>query len=212
MEVEGYVTSFAMNQFDQLSNDQTFLALFNAPLDNHKRSGICAGLCMVWVARRIMFPDETPEKRSTVLNSSGSFQFAGRSQDIHIAAAGGGDEVADMVRNEFAEALKAYALRVVGTNVDMADSSAGDMAEMGWSVAEHAGSRCLYNIGYIRGGGHMAASFTLPDRSFNFFDPNIGEYQIAPREAQAFLEAWVNAYEAANAAFDYVCAFEVERS
>lgn len=41
MEVAGFKKTFSLDQGSILGNDQTFQALYNAPLSDDKRSGIC---------------------------------------------------------------------------------------------------------------------------------------------------------------------------
>ena len=55
MEVAGFAKTFSLDQGQILGNDQVFQALYNAPLTDGKRGGICCGLSLVWLARRMMF-------------------------------------------------------------------------------------------------------------------------------------------------------------
>lgn len=48
MEVNGFKKCFPLDQGSILGNDQTFQALYSAPLNDPRRSGICAGLSLVW--------------------------------------------------------------------------------------------------------------------------------------------------------------------
>ncbi|MEO3473127.1 hypothetical protein AAFN86_14755 [Roseomonas sp. CAU 1739] len=218
MEVAGYTKTFSMDQGTVLSNDQMFHALFNAPLTDGKRQGICCGLSMVWAARRMMFHDETAEQRCSALVSTGGFRFGGRSQDIMMAAPdpAGGAGIADYVEAWFGPSLKTYVLRPILTTVAFgANQTAGGLAGTLVGLGKTAGTYTLYSMTFTDGAAHMVASYashgTLGmNRHFYFFDPNMGEYRIGTGDAEKFLTKMFQAYEQswtiANA-----LAFEVER-
>lgn len=218
MQVQGYDKTFAMDQGTTLGNDQEFHALFNAPLTDAKRQGICCGLSMVWVARRIMFHDETPEQRQAALVSHAGFRFGGRSQDIMMASDGdGGTE--ELYRGWFGPALETYVLRIIaGTVVDNPEPASIDALVPG---ATTSGAYCLYNMGLSTASGdaaHMMASYCSHgtfglgfNRSFYFFDPNMGEYRIGIDDVVPFLRAMKAAYEGAFLGVNDLDQFQVER-
>ena len=78
-----------------------------------KRSGICCGLSLIWLARRMMFHDETPEQRAASLISGPGFQWGGKTQDIHNASPASGSGWGDYLEAFLSEALRAYVLRLV---------------------------------------------------------------------------------------------------
>ena len=218
MEVAGYTKTFSMDQGTVLSNDQMFHALFNAPLTDGKRQGICCGLSMVWVARRIMFHDETPEQRKAALVSHAGFRFGGRSQDIMMASDGDGS-TEETYRGWFGDALATYVLRIVGgTVVDNQEPASIDALVRG---ATTTGAYCLYNMEVktaTGGGAHMVASYCSHgtfglgfNRSFYFFDPNMGEYKVGTDEVAPFLTAVRTAYENTFLGVGDFDQFQVER-
>lgn len=219
MEVPGYTKTFSMDQGRILGNDQIFQALFNAPLSDGKRQGICCGLSIVWVARRMMFHDETAEQRCTGLVSFGGFRFGGRSQDIMMAApdAPGGSSLEDMYRSWFSDALATYVLRIVPGSVLSNPRPISISALV--DGAKSAGTYCLYNIGLQTATGpaaHMVASYASHgtmgmNRHFYFFDPNMGEYRIGTGDMADFLLKVAQAYNGTFLSVTGFDQFEVER-
>ena len=218
MLVQGYEKTFAMDQGAVLGNDQEFHALFNAPLTDAKRRGICCGLSMVWVARRMMYHDETPEQRKASLVSHAGFRFGGRSQDIMMASDGdGGTE--ELYGGWFGPALSTYVLRIVGgTVVDNPEPASLEALVAG---ATTTGAYCLYNMGIATNNGdasHMIASYCSHgtfglgfNRSVYFFDPNMGEYRIGTDDVVPFLKAFRTAYENTFLGINDFDQFQVER-
>ncbi len=218
MDIPGYTKSFGMDQGAILGNDQEFHALFNAPLTDGKRQGICCGLSMVWIARRIMFHDESPEQRRAGLVSHAGFRFGGRSQDIMTASDGDGS-TEETYKGWFGPALQTYVLRIIGgTVVDNPAPASIDVLVPG---ATTTGAYCLYNMGLTTASGdaaHMMASYCSHgtfgmgfNRSFYFFDPNMGEYKVGADDVVPFLTAMKRAYEGAFRGVDDLDQFQVER-
>ncbi len=220
MEVVGYTKTFSLDQGAVLSNDQTFQALYNAPLTDGKREGICTGLSMIWLARRMMFHDETAEQRSRAIYTGAAFRWGGKTQDIHLASGGGGASIYDMLQTMYGEALRAYALTIVGTACKATfNTNPGVLAEAAADACKGAGTYCLWNIGlYTPTGeaGHMVATYashgTLGmNRHLYFFDPNMGEYRISVGDAKKFFKGVFDAYAQAFSGLRYLATFEVER-
>jgi|GEM_PF-3574799 len=217
MNVAGYSKSFSMDQGKILGNDQIFHALFNAPLTDAKRQGICCGLSIVWVARRMMFHDENAEARCTGLVSFGGFRFGGRTQDIMMAAPDAGTTTADLYQSWFGPALEPYALRIIAGSVKSNPRPINISTLV--ASATPAGAYCLYNIGLETSTGpaaHMVASYasrgTLGmNRHFYFFDPNMGEYRIGTSDAGDFLGKVALAYDSAFVKITGFDVFEVKR-
>lgn len=217
MQVAGYTKTFSMDQGTILGNDQMFQALYNAPLTDGKRQGICCGLSMIWAARRMMYHDEGPEERRAGLVSTGGFRFGGRSQDIMMAKGDAPGGVEDLYRGWFADSLATYVLRIVGGSVvdNPWTGSVGDLVD----GAKRRGAYCLYNLGLDTASGpasHMVASYashgTLGmNRHFYFFDPNMGEYRIGTGDIEHFLGKVADAYLAGFMGINYFDQFEVER-
>ncbi len=219
MDVQGYTKTFTMDQGTILGNDQEFQALYNAPLTDGKRQGICCGLSMIWAARRMMYHDETPEQRKQALVGHGGFRFGGRSQDIMMAKGDADGGVEDLYRGWFGDSLATYVLRIVGGSV--IDNPQPISLSVLADGAQGSGTYCLYNMGLDTAGGgaaHMVASYTSHgtfglgfNRHFYFFDPNMGEYRIGMDEVQAFLRGVLNAYENTFLGVNYFDQFRVER-
>ncbi|WP_198371889.1 YopT-type cysteine protease domain-containing protein [Roseomonas rosulenta] len=220
MEVTGYKKSFSMDQGDVLGNDQTFQALYNAPLTDGKREGICTGLSMIWAARRMMFHDETADQRSKALYTGAGFRWGGKTQDIHVASGVSGTNFGEECEVMYGEALRAYVLRIVPNTAlkVWGGGAAGDAAAI-WPTVSETGSYCLFNIGLATNTGnaaHCVASYSshgslLGGKHFYLFDPNMGEYRVSTSDGVKFLGAFLEAYERDFVAVRYVGAFEVRR-
>ena len=50
---------------------------------------------MIWLARRMMFHNETAEQRMKAIYTNAAFRWGGKSQDIHMSAGGGAGETYD---------------------------------------------------------------------------------------------------------------------
>lgn len=222
MEVKGYKKSFSLDQSATLGNDQVFQALFNAPLTDDKRSGICVGLSLVWLARRMVFHDESAEKRAAALSSGPGFVWGGKTQDIHNASPASGSGWADYLETMLGEALRAYVLRVVPSTIsDGAHSDAAGDADIMAQPARAAGSYVLHYIwldvpGSANGTGHWTASYASHgtfghNRHFYHFDPNMGEYRVGTGDAEDYLAGWVKAYEDTFPGIRYLCSVELQR-
>ncbi len=220
MEVAGYTKSFSLDQGSILGNDQVFQSLYNAPLTDAKRGGICMGLSLLWLARRMMFHDESAEKRAASLISTPGFQWGGKTQDIHNASPASGSGWGDYLDTMLGEALRAYVLRIVPSTIsEGAHSDAAGDASLMAAPATPAGSYVLHYIWLTSGGnsvGHWTASYasrgTLGmNRHFYHFDPNMGEYRIGAGKAQDYLTGWVGVYENSFQAVNHVCSVELTR-
>jgi len=221
MDVQGYTKTFAMDQGTILGNDQTFQALFNAPLTDGKRGGICSGLSMIWAARRMMFHDETPDQRQSALVAGSGFRWGGQSQDIHVASrgAGGGGTFEEQIANNYGEALRVYALRIRGGSLVQGTGTSSEMADAVVSDVKAAGGYYLWLLVLDTPtgvAGHMCASYASKgtlgmNRHFYFFDPNMGEYRVGTGEAAALLTGVFDAYAGDNMPCSLALAFEVER-
>jgi hypothetical protein len=217
MDVPGYTKTFSMDQGQILGNDQIFQALFNAPLSDGKRQGICCGLSIVWCARRMMFHDESAQERCTGLVSMGGFRFGGRSQDIMMAAPTAGTTTEEVYRSWFDPALKTYVLRMVQGSVvrNPRPISISKMVE----AVKPSGTYSLYNIGLETTTGsaaHMVASYASHgtmgmNRHFYFFDPNMGEYRIGTGDTGDFLLKVAEAYDSSFVSLTGFDLFEIER-
>lgn len=220
MEVAGYTKTFALDQGAVLSNDQIFQALYNAPLTDGKREGICTGLSMIWLARRMMFHDETAEQRAKAIYTGAAFRWGGKTQDIHVASGSSGGAIYDMLQTMYGEALRAYALTIVANSCDATfDTTPGVLGEAAADACKGAGTYCLWNIGLSTSGGdagHMVATYasrgTLGmNRHLYFFDPNMGEYRIGVGDAKKFFTGVFDAYAQAFTGLRYLATFEVDR-
>jgi len=218
MEVAGYSKAFSMDQGRVLGNDQLFQALYNAPLTDGKRNGICTGLSMIWLARRMMFHDESAQDRFAALATGAGFRWGGQTQDIHVRdGAQGGVDAAELYDNWYGGALQVYALKINRRSVvdNPWTGSVGPLVD----VVKHAGTYCLYNIGLqtsTGSAGHMCASYSSHgtlgmNRHFYFFDPNMGEYRISAKDIEDFLLGVANAYLGAFQGLNYFDCFEVVR-
>ncbi len=217
MQVPGYRKTFAMDQGAILSNDQNFHALYHAPPTDPKRQGICTGLSIVWVARRIMFHKEEAAERRSGLVSMGGFRFGGRVQDIHMRSAGGSGSAEDQYRAMYDQALEPFALRIVpGSAVDNPTPiRIGRLVD----AVQSARSYCLFSIGLRTpsgSAGHMCASYTsrgtFGQSNFYFFDPNMGEFKLYDmNDVHDFLTAVANVYLDTFSGLNYFDVFEVER-
>ena len=217
MQVPGYSKTFSMDQGAILSNDQTFHALYNAPLNDPKREGICTGLSIIWVARRMMFHKEDAAQRRSGLVSMGGFRFGGRAQDIHMAHTGGTGSAEDQYRAMYNHALEPFALRIVpGSTVDNpVPVRIGNLVD----AVKSARTYCLFSIGLRTtsgSAGHMCASYTSRGTfglsNFYFFDPNMGEYKVEDMDdVPGFLRAVAELYIDSFGGLNYFDVFEVER-
>ncbi|WP_198371887.1 hypothetical protein [Roseomonas rosulenta] len=220
MEVAGYTKSFSLDQGGILGNDQTFQALFDAPLSDAKRGGICMGLSLIWLARRMMFHNESAEQRAASLISGPGFRWGGRTQDIHNDSPAAGTGWRDYLDTMLSEALRAYVLRILPATISEGrhSDSAGD-ADLMWAPARDAGSYVLHYIWLTDRGssvGHWTASYTSHgtlgrNRHFYHFDPNMGEYRVGTDQAPAYLKGWVESYANAFQGINHVCSVELDR-
>jgi hypothetical protein len=220
MEVKGFKKSFSLDQGSILGNDQTFQALFNAPLNDGKRGGICCGLSLVWLARRMMFHDETAEQRAASLISTPGFQWGGKTQDIHNASPASGSGWGEYLETMLGEALRAYVMRIVPATVsEGAHSDAGGDAQIMWQPAKSAGSYVLHYIWLDDRGSscaHWTASYAShgtmgTNRHFYHFDPNMGEYRVGAGDGEKYLKGWVQAYLDTFTGVRHVCSVELQR-
>ena len=220
MEVAGFTKTFAIDQGTVLGMDQLFQALYNKPLNDPKRDGICTGLSMIWLARRMMYHNETPEQRMKGLHSAGGYRWGGKTQDIHLVAGTGGSNIIEQVKTMYDEALRVYVLRIVTSSITFAGYTSSDaLGKTLAKVVTRSGEYCLYNFGLrttTGDPGHMVASYSShgtlgANRHFYLFDPNMGEYRISVSQVPKFLEAFVDAYCAAFEGVNYGLSFEVQR-
>ena len=220
MKVAGYEKNWALDQGDVLGNDQLFQSLYNAPLTDAKRSGICTGLSMIWLARRMMFHSESADQRMKAIYTNAAFRWGGKSQDIHMSAGGGAGETYDAMNAMYGDALQAYALRIVASNCKSVFSNdPRALSNTATDVADPAGTYCLWNIGLETStgdAGHMVASYSSRgtlghNRHFYFFDPNMGEYRISAKDSFDFTWNMFEAYQTEFLAITYVATFEVTR-
>lgn len=220
MKVQGYTPTWALDQGQVLGNDQIFQALYNAPLTDGKRNGICTGLSMIWLARRMMFHSETAEQRAKAIYTGAAFTWGGKTQDIHVASGtSDGDSYAAM-NKMYGEALKAYALRVVASNCKgVFSSDFRALANTATDVADPPGTYALWSIGLSTStgnAGHMVASYSshgslLGGKHFYFFDPNMGEFRINAKDSFDFTWNMFEAYASEFLGVRYVDVFEVAR-
>ncbi|MBR0681196.1 hypothetical protein GXW74_11935 [Roseomonas eburnea] len=220
MEVAGYTKTFSLDQGSVLGNDQLFQALYNAPLTDGKREGICTGLSMIWLARRMMFHNESAEQRFAALFTGAAFRWGGKTQDIHVASGGGSGSYYDMLQTMYGDALRAYALRVVPASCNATfDGTPSVLGQAGATASKSAGTYCLWNIGLqtpTGSAGHMVATYashgTLGmNRHLYFFDPNMGEYRIGTGDAVDFFTKVFEAYAGMFGGLNYLATFEVDR-
>lgn len=228
--IKGYEPTWAMNQFDVLSNDQLFQSTFRAPLTDHKRAGICIGLSMAWIARVMANHSETPADREKAFKKSGMWPMmytaSGKAQDLADASFG---KLAkkefksnDPITEQFGAALKLYKLKnVVGSDIF---EQTGKTAELGKDLAEFLSATTsikkyrLYSIKFKTANdiaGHCCASYVSSGKIFGwsrhlyFFDSNLGEYKVGMDESAKFLAAWLKEY--AEIGFLQLMSFEVEK-
>ena len=220
MDVAGYTKAFSMDQGRVLGNDQLFQALYSAPMTDPKREGICTGLSMIWLARRMMFHSETAEQRFAALATGAAFKWGGKTQDIHLAAGTGAGGYYDMLQQMYGEALQAYALRIVASSCNATfDGTPSVLGQAGADASKDKGTYCLWNIGLATpsgNAGHMVATYashgTLGmNRHLYYFDPNMGEYRIGVGNAVDFFTKVFEAYQGMFGGLNYLATFEVER-
>jgi hypothetical protein len=220
MDVRGYTKNWGLDQGQFLGNDQLFQALYNAPLTDDKRDGICTGLSMIWLARRMMFHNETAEQRASAIFTNAAFRWGGKSQDIHLAAGTGAGAIVDQMKAMYDGPLAAYALKIVASNCKAKFSSdPDDLAYTATDVADPSGTYALWNIGLqtsTGSAGHMVASYSsrgsiIGGKHFYFFDPNMGEYRIPAKHSYDFCCNMFESYASAFQGLTYVAAFEVDR-
>jgi hypothetical protein len=218
MDVAGYTKTFSMDQGAILGNDQIFQALYDAPLTDDKRGGICLGLSLTWLARRMMFHNETPEQRAATLISGPGFRWGGRTQDIHNVSPASGSGWNDYLDAMLTDALRAYVLRIRPSTIsEGAHSDAAGDADLMWEPAGEAGAYVLHYIWLIDSGssvGHWTASYASHgtfgrNRHFYHFDPNMGEYRVGTDQGRAYLKAWSEAYGRTFEAIKHVCSVEL---
>lgn len=221
MNVAGFSQTFVIDQGTVLGMDTLFAALYNKPLTDPKRNGICTGLSMVWLARLMLQHNETPLQRKKALHSAAGYRWGGKTQDIHLGAGGGGNVDDDATwRSHYAEALKAYVLTIVANStvgVGFADSASAAKT-MAPAIKEKHAYR-LWNVGlktHSGNAGHMVASYASGGkmgfmRHLYFFDPNMGEFKIDLGDAEKFTTAWLEAYRTGFLGVNYFATFAVQR-
>jgi hypothetical protein len=222
VDVAGYTKTFAMSQGDVLGNDQTFQALFDAPLTDAKRQGICCGLSIIWLARRKLFHDETAEQRKSALYTGAGFIWGGRTQDAHNAAGTAGADIQAIAEQMWNDPLRPYVLRVARGAKVAYGTDPGALAGSAAGRVDGAGDYCLWNIGLSPPSGncaHIVASYTshgalglgLAGKTFYFFDPNLGEYAIPSGDIEDFTKKLLEAYQTEFGGVRYVVTARVER-
>jgi hypothetical protein len=120
----------------------------------------------------------------------------------------------------YAEALKAYSLRIASGSVTFSGKSdpAGIAKYLAASAKEKHAYR-LWNIGLATptgSAGHMVASYASGGklgfaRHLYFFDPNMGEFKIDLGDTEKFLKAFLAAYAADFSGLNYMVNFAVQR-
>jgi hypothetical protein len=122
VDVAGFTKTFAIDQGAVLGMDALFQALFNAPLTDPKRDGICTGLSMIWLSRRMMFHKEDSAMRLEALTGTrggAAFRWGGKTQDTHLRSGTGAGSVEQQYQTMYGEALRPYVLRIkAGSTVD----------------------------------------------------------------------------------------------
>ncbi len=219
MDVAGYSKSFVIDQGAVLGMDQLFQALYNQPLSDPKREGICSGLSMLWAGRRMTWHDETPEQRLRALKSTGGFRWGGKSQDIMMASPIVGTNTEEYMLSMFTKSLEPYSMRVKrNTSLASDPGATADMKTLGAASSKSHVYR-LYSMNLTVAGqaaAHMVASYASGGklglmRHFYFFDPNMGEYRLSIDQAEPFLKAWTKAYADIQMIPGTIFSFNVER-
>lgn len=213
--IKGYTPTFTLDQSKVLGNDRLFQALYNAPLSDPKRQGVCTGLSMAWVARVIAFHSETAAQREAAFKGGGEvvmYRLGGQAQDL---AAAGLERLENKpfdpstyISDRFGAALRLYGLRGV-PRTEMFDNR-GNAAAAAKIIHQNVGSSAskktyrLYGIVFRSSGGsyagHCCASYASSGKLFGygrhlyFFDCNFGEYKVELGDANKFLAAWLQAY------------------
>ncbi|MBR0652135.1 hypothetical protein GXW78_20940 [Roseomonas terrae] len=220
MRVKGYTPTWALDQGQILGNDQLFQALYNTPLSDGKRNGICSGLSMIWAARRMMFHSESAEQRAKAIYTNAAFIWGGKTQDIHAALSATTGDAYTAMNELYGDPLKAYALRVSGTNCKKEfTSDFRKLADVATDVADPPGTYTLWSIGLSTANGnagHMVASYSsqgslIGGKHFYLFDPNLGEYRINAKDSYDFTWNLFEAYASQFLGVRYIYAFEVVR-
>ena len=220
MEVAGFDRTFVIDQGTVLGMDQLFAALYNKPLNDPKRDGICTGLSMIWLARRYMFHDETPDQRKRALNSTGGYRWGGKTQDLHLVSGTAGAGLDAQLATMYADALKAYSLRIVaGSLVSSFSSDAATIAKALAASAKEKHAYRLWNLGLTTptgDAGHMVASYASGGtlgfaRHLYLFDPNMAEFRLPLGDTEKFIKAFVESYAAAFTGVRYFVSFAVQR-
>jgi hypothetical protein len=220
MDVAGYSKTFAMDQRTFLENDQVFQSLYNSPTSDPKRQGICTGLSMIWLARRMVFHNETAKQRRDALFTTAAFRWGGKTQDIHLGAGTGSGDVGGQMVKLYGEALRAFGLRVnTGNCKAVFSNDFRKLADCATDIADQTGCYALWNIGLSTTtgtAGHMVASYMshgsrVGGKHFYFFDPNMGEYRISAKDSYDFTWNMFEAYANTCLGVRYVVVFEAIR-
>lgn len=220
MKIKGYEPSWALDQGEHLGNDQLFQALYNTPLSDPKRNGICTGLSMIWAARRMTFHSESAKERSKAIYTNAAFIWGGKTQDIHAGASATTGEAYTAMNELYGDALKAYALRVSGTNCKGEFSSDfRKLSNVATDVADTPGTYALWSIGLSTAtgdAGHMVASYSshgsmIGGKHFYLFDPNMGEFRIDAKDSFDLTYRLFEAYASEFLGVRYIYTFEVVR-
>jgi hypothetical protein len=219
MEVPGYTKTFSMDQGEMLGNDQTFQALYNAPLTDAKRQGICCGLSITWLARRMMFHDETANQRKAAIYTGAGFVWGGKTQDAHNTAGTAGANVQAIAEQMWNEPLRPYVLRVARGAAAEFGTDPSALAGPVAGRVNGTGDYCLWNIGLTPASGacaHIVASYTSHgtlgfSKHFYFFDPNMGEYRIDRGDIEDFTQKMLETYASDFRGVNYVVTARTER-
>jgi hypothetical protein len=222
MQVPGYDDSrtFLIDQNTVLGNDQLFQATYNAPLTDPKRDGVCSGLSIVWIARRIMWHKESPKERLKQLGSTGGYRFAGRTQDIPALHSGSEATRYETYLKMYGPSLRPFALKftrgrfvTINYETDYVDDEI--VPEVDRFQKYH-----LFNfqVGPANNRGwHTVACYSSMGKwnssqgNFYLFDPNMGEYKIKSDGTAEFLTAFFDEYVKVFGGVRLIDCFEVGR-
>lgn len=216
------VETFKMSQGEVLGNDQVFQATFNAPLNDPKRAGICAGLSMLWVRNFIAHHGWTAEQRKTGLRTMSAYRKAGETQDIHHRDILRVTSRENWIQTGYGAALRNNNLRAATSSLICTESS--DPAVLAKSMEDAAKAKYSYRLYFLLMRlpgvdamcGHVVASYASSGKIFGFgrhlyfFDCEIGEYKIEIGQTNTWLTQWLKAWQARPVTLVELRSFAVE--
>jgi hypothetical protein len=213
---KGPLDKYCLAPFKQSS----VLGMFNKDGLGAVKSGICRGLCFVWIRLHEANRDVTPSERMQCLSSEAAVIHAVIAQRLHITETMGnsffmgGNRV--FGKSEDQPELEVYSLKaekvpVLGEDLFRRKGQEDTYRLMDERLEKRLSQQAgYYSIGLrLKGGTSVGVSESLfgshdigvfsegQGRPLLVFDPNIGECLVPKQEFHAFLEEVTRVYEAA---------------